>query len=78
MKSLSLKLKISNETKFSGAQKLHRSAIYSFACIEKVYLFQLKNMILIADFIKSIGLEERLDVFCKPFFPENANEIPHP
>ena len=24
------KIKISNETKFSGAQKLHRSAIYSF------------------------------------------------
>jgi hypothetical protein len=53
---LSLKLKITTKkiTSFGDI----------FLCgIEKACLFQQKNMILIADFIKKLGLEESLDSF---------------
>ena len=55
---------VSNDfiTKFKNGQRKITSFGDIFFCrIEKACLFQQKNMILIADFIKQIGLEESLD-----------------
>ena len=53
---LSLNLKMGNE-------KITSFCDIFFCGIEKACLFQQKNMVLLADFIKKLGIEERLDSY---------------
>ncbi len=58
--SLSLKLKMSNISDHMSDEIISFGDIF-FCGIEKACLFQQKNMILLADLIKNLKLEERLD-----------------